>query len=281
MGKYTEAVDVARNYYNSLDADHFYMMTWGGEDIHIGMYRNENDSIHTASRRTVEYMSTMLEDISLNEHSRILDIGSGYGGASRHLAQKFGCKVTSLNLSETQNHYHRNLNKEKGCDSLIEVVDGSFEDIPFPDHSFNVVWSQDAILHSGNRVRVIDEVARVLTKGGIFVFTDIMQTNDCPEKVLQPILDRIHLKSLASPYFYKSTASKNFLNEVRFDDLSSNLIRHYNQVLQETKSREEELSKHISLDYLQNMKTGLQHWIDGGQKGYLSWGVFMFRKQMD
>ena len=41
----------------------------------------------------------------------------------------------------------------------IEVVHGSFEDIPASDGAFDVVWSQDAILHSGDRTRALDDVA--------------------------------------------------------------------------------------------------------------------------
>ena len=34
---YSEAVSIARDYYNSDDADNFYAIIWGGEDIHIGL----------------------------------------------------------------------------------------------------------------------------------------------------------------------------------------------------------------------------------------------------
>ncbi|MGV9856058.1 methyltransferase domain-containing protein, partial [Streptomyces sp. NPDC003442] len=37
--------------------------------------------------------------------------------------------------------------------------DGSFESIPLPDDSVDVVWSQDAFLHSGNRARPLEEAA--------------------------------------------------------------------------------------------------------------------------
>ena len=30
----------------------------------------------------------------------------------------------------------------------------------YPDNTFDAVWSQDAILHSGDRTQVIEEVAR-------------------------------------------------------------------------------------------------------------------------
>jgi sarcosine/dimethylglycine N-methyltransferase len=35
----------------------------------------------------------------------------------------------------------------------------------------------------------------------------------------------------------------------------------------------------VSRQYIDNMKKGLQHWVDGGNKGYLTWGVFHFRKK--
>jgi sarcosine/dimethylglycine N-methyltransferase len=151
---YSGAAHTAKDYYNSQDADNFYFTIWGGEDIHIGIYQSPEDSIFDASRRTVSRMASLLD--SVNKDSRILDIGSGFGGAARYLASTHGCRVVALNLSEVENSRHREMNKEEGLDRLIEVVDGSFEDIPYPDGSFDAVWSQDAILHSGDRVRVLE-----------------------------------------------------------------------------------------------------------------------------
>jgi len=182
------AVDKAQEYYNSDDADNFYFTIWGGEDIHIGLYNSEDEPIFDASRRTIERMASKISN--LDKDSKILDIGAGYGGAARYLAKKYGCQVVALNLSEVENERDRKMNEDQNLDHLITVVEGSFEEIPYPDFSFDVVWSQDAILHSGNREQVIKEVARVFKSGGDFVFTDTMQTNDCTEELLQPILDR-------------------------------------------------------------------------------------------
>ncbi|MDH5409605.1 MAG: SAM-dependent methyltransferase, partial [Gammaproteobacteria bacterium] len=54
---YSEAVATARDYYNSEDADNFYNIIWGGEDIHIGLYESTNESIVEASHRTVRHMA--------------------------------------------------------------------------------------------------------------------------------------------------------------------------------------------------------------------------------
>jgi sarcosine/dimethylglycine N-methyltransferase len=139
---YSEVVETARAYYNSDDADNFYFHVWGGEDIHIGLYETPDEAIRDASRRTVERMAGLVS--GLGADSRVLDMGAGYGGAARYLAKTYGCKVTALNLSETENERDRQMNREQGLDHLIDVVDGSFEDVPLPDGSVDLVWSQDA-----------------------------------------------------------------------------------------------------------------------------------------
>jgi len=265
----------ARDYYNSDDADGFYSTIWGGEDIHIGLYASEEESIFQASRRTVKRIASRLEDP--DEKTRVLDIGSGYGGAARFLAREYGCHVSALNLSDVENKAARRLNKEQGLDQQIEVVDGSFQEIRHPDDMFDAVWSQDALLHSGDRAQVVKEIARVLKPGGQFLFTDPMQADDCPEGVLRPILDRIHLESLGSVGFYCEAAKQVGLEKVAFDDLTPHLVTHYARVLEETEKRADELAGAVSPAYIERMKKGLRHWIEGGEKGYLTWGIFEFK----
>jgi sarcosine/dimethylglycine N-methyltransferase len=273
---YSKTVSIAREYYNSRDADTFYTEIWGGEDIHIGIYMTAEESIFDASRRTVARMMRSLQNITSG--CNVLDIGSGYGGPARVIAKTYGCQVTALNLSEVENERHRLLNQEQGLTDVITVVDGNFEDIPYPDNSFDVIWSQDAILHSGHREQVVAEVARVLKPGGQFVFTDPMEMDDCPENVLQPILDRIHLETLGSPEYYRAAAQRYGLAEVGFENLTAHLITHYSRILEETAQREKVLLSKVSSEYLENMKKGLRYWIDGGKQDYLVWGIFHFRK---
>lgn len=273
---YSGVVQTAREYYNSDDAETFYSSVWGGEDIHIGLYESDNDPIADASRRTVERLAQRLQP--LGSTSRVLDMGSGYGGTARYLASTTGCSVTGLNLSEVENTRARQLNEEQGLRDQIDIVDGSFESINEADLSYDAVCSQDALLHSGERAAVVSEAFRVLKPGGVFAFTDIMQADDCPDGVLQPILDRIHLSSLGSPSFYRQACSTIGFVEEGFDDLSEHLSRHYGRVLAQTEQQEADLLPHISRDYLERMKLGLSRWVDGGDRGYLVWGIFVFRK---
>lgn len=274
---YSEVVQTARDYYNSNDADNFYFHVWGGEDIHIGLYRSDDEPIADASRRTVQRMTEVLGP--LGSSHRVLDLGAGYGGSMRYLARESGCRCVALNLSEVENARDRERNAEQGLDDLIDVVDGDFTNLPYEDESFDVVWSQDAFLHSGDRARVCAEAARVLKPGGRLIFTDPMQADDAKTDELQPIYDRIHLDSLGSPGFYRKTLTGLGLEEVTYENHKDQLPRHYARVRRELMANEEALRERgVSDDYIQKMKAGLQHWVDGGRRGDLEWGIFLFRK---
>ena len=272
----SEAVHSAQEYYESKDAhiffNQFYFTIWGGEDMHLGIYRSPKDSVRKASQRTVERKVSILDD--LDEYSRVVDLGAGIGGSARYLAKTFGCKVVALNLSAVENQRHRIMNQEQGLDHLIDVLDGNFESIPYPDEYFDVVWSEDAMLHSGDRAKVLEEAARVLKKGGEFIFTDPMQSEEAQGEYLEPILDRIALDSLATPSFYQETAEKLGFELEIFEDHTQQLVNHYGKILKETELRESELENSVSRDYIKHMKEGLKNWVNGGKYGQLICCIF-------
>jgi len=272
-----DLVTTTRDYYNSSDADNFYHTIWGGEDIHVGIYTRPGEDISTASQRTVKEMLAMLPGLSPSD--RVLDVGAGYGGAARQIVSDQPCQVTCLNLSETENQRNREKNRSLGLENHIQVQQGNFEDLPFESEQFELVWSEDAILHSDAKSKVFAEIVRVLKPGGKFIFTDPMQSDNCPDGVLQPILDRIHLKELGSVRLYRELADQVGLKEVKVWEMPDQLTTHYSRVLEELTSREDKLAQVCSSDYIQRMKAGLNHWIEGGKKGYLNWGILLFEKE--
>lgn len=272
-----QVISTARSYYNSHDAHIFYTSIWGGEEHHLGIYRTPEDSVYEASRRTIGRMAHYSK--RLDEKAKVLDLGSGYGGTARYLAQTYGCDIVGLNLSQVENEQHRKKNKEMDIHHIIEVVDGNFENVPYPEESFDVVWSQDAILHSPNRRQVIQEAFRVLKPGGELIFTDPMQTEDAYDEFIEPILKRIHLDSLATPSFYRNLAKELGMKEIAYEVLTQQLVNHYAKVLDETIKYEDKLLElEVSDAYLTHMKEGLQNWVIGGKYGHLAWAIFCFRK---
>jgi sarcosine/dimethylglycine N-methyltransferase len=267
--------EVTEDYYDSDDADTFYSVIWGGEDVHVGIYE-ETDSIRQASATTVERMAAMLGRV--DKQTKVLDIGAGYGGSARYLARTFGCQVRCLNISETQNDTNRVKNRQQGLADLVSVVHGVFEDIPEADSSYDVVWSQDAILHSDQRGRVLAEVFRVLQPGGLFIFTDPMQADECLPDVLQPVYDRLSLTSLGSFRFYREAAQQIGFEVLDQVELTEQLRTHYARVGEELRRNYDKLLENISRDYMDRMLVGLDNWVKAADAGHLAWGIQRFRK---
>ena len=274
---YSGAVETARAYYDSDDADAFYAEVWGGEDIHVGLYTRPDEPIVEASRRTVARMAELAGP--LGPATRVLDLGAGYGGAVRYLARTFGCACVALNLAEVENERNRRLTREAGLAARVEVVPGDFTALPFEDAAFDRVWSQEALLHAGDRAAVCAEAVRVLRPGGLMVFTDPMQVDEAPADRLQPIYDRLHLESLASPGFYRDTLTALGMREVTFEEQPGQLVSHYARVRDVLVASADRLRERgVGDDYIERMKTGLGHWVDGGREGLLTWGIIVFEK---
>ena len=274
---YSEAIESVRSYYNSRHVRAIYASAYGDEHLHLGIYESDAHTVDEAGRRTVERIAGMIQ--GLGPGTRVLDIGAGHGGSARHLFRQYGCHVACLNLSDEQNVRNRAFNARDKCSLAINVVDGNFEDIPVTDDSFDVVWSQDAILHSTRRRQVFAEVARVLCRGGQFIFTDPMMGELCPPEALQPILDRVRLDSLGSLREYRAMLSELGFEELQFLDLTPHLATHYGRILEDLLAKEQNLIQQCGADHVQRVKTGLGHWVEGGKRGYLQWGILHFRKQ--
>lgn len=267
---------VAEDYYNGDDADSFYSSIWGGNDLHLGIYTDTNNNIREASIATIDLMVKQLPEISEGTH--LIDFGSGYGGVGRRLAGKYGCSVVGLNISETQNDRNSLAVTRAGLADKITITHGSFDDVPAANDTFDIVWSQDAFLHASARDKVIAEAFRVLKPAGHLIFTDPMQKEGVEDDELKPILERLNLDSLGSFELYKKLARQIGFELVNVVDLSPQLEIHFSHILEELIDNRERVEEGASVEYIENMIVGLNHWIDGGRSGTLEWGVMLFRK---
>jgi SAM-dependent methyltransferase len=271
----TEAVKIAQQYYDGTETDRMYAAIWGGEHIHYGIYTQPDEPIHNASLRTVETIAQTLEKIDQN--SRVIDLGAGYGGAARYLAKTYGCSICCLNLSQLQNQRNTQLNQEQNLSHLVEVTQGSFDDIPYPDKSFDIVWSQDAILHSGDRRGVFLEIKRILKPRGELIFTDPLQSETCPPGVLQPAFDRLGIRDMGSDRFYSQTAKELGFEALHFIDLSQNVPIHYRRFGEEVQKRYDEVVQLTSPEFADKTLKSIAPWIEYYEQGYMQWGILHFR----
>ena len=220
----------------------------------------------------------------ITSSTRVIDLGAGYGGSARYLARTYGCHVTCLNLSPVQNERNRQKCREQGLESIVKVVEGSFEAIPAPEGSFDLVWSQDAFLHSGNREKVLDEADRVLVKqGGKIVFTDLLEEEDADPGALTMVLKRLPVEHFATANFYLEEMRRRGFQDTRHQDLTPHLATHYEKALQdfhrfETEVRNGDRNGEVTKEFSATTKSGMNYGVKAVRDKSLAWGCFTFRR---
>jgi cyclopropane-fatty-acyl-phospholipid synthase len=113
-------------------------------------------------------MDMICNKVGICGGERVLDIGCGWGGLSRYMAETRGCEVVGVNISDEQIAHAREF-----CDGLpVEIRKQDYRDL---DESFDKIVSVGMFEHVGARNhRTFAEVARrCLKDDGAFLLQTI------------------------------------------------------------------------------------------------------------
>jgi len=105
--------------------------------------------------------------------TRVLDAGSGIGGSARFIADRYGCAVTAVDLTEEYCEINSWLNRLVGLSRQISVHQADVTDLPFSDGSFDVAVSQHVQMNVVDKGGMYREARRVLVEGGRLGLWDI------------------------------------------------------------------------------------------------------------
>ncbi len=135
-------------------------------DKNFTLLYTQRESTHwwfTARKEILETIITKIlqkrkYDLPLN----ILNVGPG-GGTTSIMLEKFG-KVKSLEFDKDLFNYCKN-------DRKLDVDKGSINDLPYHSESFNIVCAFDVIEHVKDDKKAMEELQRVVKKGGLVLLT--------------------------------------------------------------------------------------------------------------
>lgn len=84
------------------------------------------ETLETASRRKLERIARKLD---LNPGDHLVEIGSGWGGMALHAAQHYGCRVTTITISQEQHAHVRECVARAGLAGRVDVLLEDYRDL--------------------------------------------------------------------------------------------------------------------------------------------------------
>ncbi|MBI4473552.1 MAG: methyltransferase domain-containing protein [Acidobacteria bacterium] len=153
-------------YYEVL---HGLLLDLFGHDWHLGYWLNATSPAEAAERLN----EVMLNRLPVKEGMSVLDVGCGVGGPACFIAEKTRCQVVGVSNSRLGLAEAERFVRERGLQNLVTFQFAEALEMPFPDESFDAVWSCEALHNFEDKRPFAREVARVLKPGGCAVLGDL------------------------------------------------------------------------------------------------------------
>jgi SAM-dependent methyltransferase len=133
------------------------------------------DEFHIGGREATEHLAARL---GIAPGTRLLDIGSGIGGAARFFAAEHGAQVTGIDLTEEYVAVAVALADWVGLSGQVSFRYASALDLPFDAGTFEVVTMLHVGMNIADKTALFAELARVLAPGGRIGVYDVMRIGD-------------------------------------------------------------------------------------------------------
>ena len=195
------------------------------------IWGKEND-IGQQSFITPIYLDKLIQRLNINEGSYVLDVGCGVGGPAIYIANKTGCTIAGVDVSDVGIETANKLAKKSNLENRTEFYLGDAMKMPYSDDSFDIAISLNVMNVFEDKVGLFKEVLRVLKPSGIWAF--LSGTFDMPDDLE---ITRKMARGYLIPQYYDS-------------------LENYRKKLIEAGFKIEEITEYVSDFRVQNKKWG-------------------------
>jgi SAM-dependent methyltransferase len=181
---------------------------------------------HTGGQEATRQLARLA---GLRAGMRVLDVGGGIGGPARTLASEFGCEVAVLDLTEEFCRAGAMLTERTGLGDQVSFWHGDALALPFPDHAFDVAWTQHSSMNIADKERLFSEIARVVRPDGLYAMHEILAGPVQPIHFPVPWASDPSISFLRSPAAVRSLIAQTGFDEVAWIDLSDASLEFFRQ----------------------------------------------------
>ena len=234
------------------------------------------EQIHVGGEKETDILA---EKAGIGNDISVLDICSALGGPARHLARKYGCKVTGLDATQKMVEEARVRTEKEKLDDLVAYRLGNGLDIPFKEGSFDVVWGQDAWCYITDKERLMREAYRVLKPKGVIAFTDWIQVGNMRADEWNKLNSFMAFPYMETLNGYVQLLKKTGFKVTEKEDLSEDFARHchiYQEILRD--KLKDGIVRQYGIEMFEKADEGLGIWVKAADEGKAGRGRLIGRK---
>lgn len=271
-----------QTFYDSSSA--LWERIWG-EHMHHGYYGPTGQQPKDRYQAQIDLIEALLGWGNVTQAQALVDVGCGIGGSALYLAEKFGAEATGITLSPVQAERAQQRAAEKGVTARFEVADAL--EMPFPDQSFDLVWSLESGEHMPDKAKFMAECYRVLKPGGTFLMAAwCHRPTEDPHPPLTSAEDA-HLKELYQvyclPYIISLPAFEAIARDLGFQgvmtaDWSDAVAPFWGEVIRSAFSLEAALGLLQAGPKIIQAALAMRLMSQGYERGLVKFGVLQGRK---
>lgn len=160
-----------------------------------------------------------MERAEIGSASRVLEIGSGWGGCARWIAHRTGASVTAVEMQADYDRIGRSLTARAGLDARVMHVNADFLEFQLAGPYTHVV-SWLALFHIPDRPRYLGKIADALEPTGVLWAEDLYARDPVPDNERAAFNARLFPNSLVTIDEYRAGLHQVGLEIVEAEDMS-------------------------------------------------------------
>jgi SAM-dependent methyltransferase len=166
--------------------------------------------------------------VGIREQYVVLDAAAGKGESAFYLAQTYGCRVVTIDLSSWMADNSRRTSHVSSVAHLLSFVVGDAEELPFRTGSFDVLLCECSFSLLKQKYTAAREFHRVLRTGGRIGIADfyLRANGTLPAGKL-----RVCPPGTETQETYRAIMLESGFQEIRFEDETQKLREHFVELL--------------------------------------------------
>ncbi|WZO96638.1 methyltransferase domain-containing protein [Isosphaeraceae bacterium EP7] len=231
--------------------------------------------ISTGGQETTDNLVGRIK-AALKPGARILDVGSGIGGAAFYLAKTYGAKVVGIDLAEEMVTLANENAAKAGVGDSVTTILGDILTTEFKE-PFDVIWSRDALMHIPDKPRLFKRLFDLMAPGGTLVITDYAKGVGAGSAEFQAYVKKTGY-SLTDPASYGKLLEGAGFVDVHAEDATATFLEIMQREADRLKNNRDEF---LAIFGEQDLNYLLERWLakDGYCKaGDMKWGIYVAHK---